>query len=63
MHKSVALPGGGLILQATETPAEYDETAMREVFRAVARALPPGLPKRLPGSNIQVVFENATTAG
>lgn len=63
MHRTASLPGGGLILQATATPAEYDEAAVCKVFRAVAQALPPGLPKQPPARNLQVVFEDASTVG
>ncbi|WP_405392521.1 DUF3396 domain-containing protein [Streptomyces sp. NBC_01102] len=54
------LRDGGLLLQATETLAGYDDDRMREVFRALAPVLPPGMPGRDPGrDDLRVVFEDA----
>ena len=60
-HAVRELRGGGLLLQATETLAGYDDRAMREVFRALAPVLPPGIPVDDPArENLRVVFEDAS---
>ncbi|WP_345564630.1 hypothetical protein [Streptomyces plumbiresistens] len=60
-HAVRELPGGGLLLQATETLAGYDDRAMREVFRALAPVLAPGIPGDDPARpNLRVVFEDAS---
>ncbi|MGW1721939.1 hypothetical protein ACWCQK_03255 [Streptomyces sp. NPDC002306] len=59
-HAVRALSGGGLLLQATETLAGYDEHALRAVFRALAPVLPPGMPDQDPARPApRVVFEDA----
>ncbi|MHC3470432.1 hypothetical protein ACYF6T_17150 [Streptomyces sp. 7R007] len=60
-HAVRELRGGGLLLQATETLAGYDDRAMRAVFRALAPALPPGIPEADPArEHLRVVFEDAS---
>ncbi|MEU8652253.1 hypothetical protein [Streptomyces sp. NPDC048737] len=60
-HAVRELRGGGLLLQATETLAGYDNQAMREVFRALAPVLPPGIPEDDPArEDLRVVFEDAS---
>ncbi|MFE6333096.1 hypothetical protein ACFVP3_08160 [Streptomyces sp. NPDC057806] len=60
-HAVRELRGGGLLVQATETLAGYDDRAMREVFRALAPVLPPGIPEHDPArENLRVVFEDAS---
>ncbi|GGT13770.1 hypothetical protein [Streptomyces chromofuscus] len=60
-HAVRELRGGGLLLQATETLAGYDDRAMREVFRALAPVLPPGIPQDDPArEHLRVVFEDAS---
>jgi hypothetical protein len=60
-HTVRELRGGGLLLQATETLAGYDDQAMREVFHALAPVLPPGIPEDDPArENLRVVFEDAS---
>ncbi|MEU9341671.1 hypothetical protein AB0D74_10665 [Streptomyces sp. NPDC048278] len=60
-HAVRELRGGGLLLQATETLAGYDDRAMREVFRVLAPVLPPGIPGDDPARpNLRVVFEDAS---
>ncbi|MFC8242444.1 hypothetical protein [Streptomyces chartreusis] len=60
-HDVRELRGGGLLLQATETLAGYDDRAMREVFRALAPVLPPGIPEDDPArENLRIVFEDAS---
>ncbi|MFV0138255.1 hypothetical protein ACLGIH_34845 [Streptomyces sp. HMX87] len=44
----VPLQGGGALLQATETMTGYSEEAMERVLRALAPALPPGMPRAHP---------------
>ncbi|MFY1690402.1 hypothetical protein [Plantactinospora sp. WMMB782] len=39
---------GGLLLRATDDPADYQADRVREVFRALAPVLPPGQPGALP---------------
>ncbi|MFE0511116.1 hypothetical protein [Streptomyces sp. NPDC058964] len=43
-HRVVPLRAGGVLLQATETPAGYTDEAMERVFRALAPVLPEGEP-------------------
>ncbi|MET7743253.1 hypothetical protein [Streptomyces sp. NPDC005385] len=60
-HAVRELRGGGLLLQATQTLADYDDRAMREVFRALAPVLPPGIPEHDPARpDLRVVFEDAS---
>ncbi|WP_046731611.1 hypothetical protein [Streptomyces humi] len=60
-HAVRELRGGGLLLQATETLAGYDDRAMREVFRALAPVLPPGIPGDDPARpGLRVVPEDAS---
>ncbi|MGW1540888.1 hypothetical protein ACWCPM_11710 [Streptomyces sp. NPDC002309] len=60
-HAVRELRGGGLLLQATETLAGYDDRAMHAVFRALAPVLPPGIPEHDPArENLRVVFEDAS---
>ncbi|MEW2163086.1 hypothetical protein AB0912_08815 [Streptomyces sp. NPDC007084] len=59
-HSVRELRGGGVLLQATETLAGYDDRAMREVFHALAPVLPPGIPEDDPArEELRVVFEDA----
>ncbi|MGW2704587.1 hypothetical protein [Streptomyces sp. NPDC001340] len=44
----VPLAAGGVLLQATETLAEYSDDAMRRVFSTLAPVLPAGMPHRDP---------------
>ncbi len=58
------LRGGGVWLQATERFAEYDDAAVRRVFRVLAPVLPGGLPKPDPfavddGRTYRLVWEDA----
>jgi hypothetical protein len=54
------LAGGGVVLQAAATPAQFDHRAMWRVFRALAPVLPPGQPEPLPGyEHVRVVYEDA----
>lgn len=54
------LSAGGVILQATETLAEYDEAAMRRTFHLLAPVLPRGAPRPLPGrAPGKLVYEDA----
>jgi hypothetical protein len=56
----VPLRAGGVLLQASDTLASYDEQAMRRVFRALAPVLPVGDPRPDPGHpHARVVYENA----
>jgi len=60
-HTVRELRGGGLLLQATETLAGYDDQAMYRVFRALAPVLPPGIPGADPArADLRVVFEDAS---
>ncbi|MGP2438475.1 hypothetical protein [Streptomyces sp. JW3] len=60
-HAVRELRGGGLLLQATETLAGYDDRAMRGVFQALAPVLPPGIPEDDPArESLRVVFEDAS---
>jgi hypothetical protein len=57
------LRAGGVVLQATATLAQYDDEAMRRVFRALAPVLPAGMPRLVPGyEHVRVVYEDAHTA-
>ncbi|MFC8075080.1 hypothetical protein ACFUN8_06035 [Streptomyces sp. NPDC057307] len=59
-HDVRELTGGGLLLQAGDTLAGYDERRMYAVFRALAPVLPPGLPSSAPARpEPRVVFEDA----
>lgn len=54
------LRAGGVVLQATATLPQYDDEAMRRVFRALAPVLPPGTPRPVPGyEDVRVVYEDA----
>jgi hypothetical protein len=54
------LRAGGVLLQASDTIAGYDEQAMRRVFRVLAPVLPVGAPRRDPDHpRARVVYENA----
>ncbi|MEV0718477.1 type VI immunity family protein [Asanoa sp. NPDC050611] len=54
------LAAGGVLLQATPTPAEFDSAAMRRLFRLLAPVLPAGRPRPLPGwEGLPVVLEDA----
>ncbi|MEU3922857.1 hypothetical protein [Streptomyces sp. NPDC029004] len=44
-HRVVPLTGGGVVLQATRTVAEYSDDAVRRVFEALHPVLPPGIPQ------------------
>lgn len=60
-HTVRELRCGGMLLQATETLAGYDDRAMRGVFRALAPVLPPGIPEDDPArEHLRVVFEDAS---
>ncbi|MFF5450312.1 hypothetical protein ACFY40_03560 [Streptomyces sp. NPDC012950] len=51
----------GLLLQATETLADYDHPHMKAVFHALAPVLPPGTPEEAPDRpDLRVVFEDAS---
>ncbi|WP_405987000.1 hypothetical protein [Streptomyces sp. NBC_00872] len=59
-HAVRELRGGGLLLQASDTLAGYDEQRTYAVFRALAPVLPPGMPDRHPARpDPRVVFEDA----
>ncbi|MEU0523910.1 hypothetical protein [Streptomyces niveus] len=59
-HAVRELERGGLLLQATETLAGYDDRSMHAVFRALAPVLPPGMPGYRPTRpDPRVVFEDA----
>jgi hypothetical protein len=47
-RRVIPLRSGGMLLQSTETLAEYSEHTMERVFEALAPALPPGMPKEHP---------------
>lgn len=55
------LPSGGLWLQATESFSDYNDEAMKRVFKALAPVLPEGLPKPDPFDDIprRLVWEDA----
>jgi hypothetical protein len=58
-----SLRAGGVVLQATATLSQYDDEAMRRVFRALAPVLPAGMPRLVPGyEHVRVVYEDAHTA-
>ncbi|MEV6614769.1 hypothetical protein AB0N31_13050 [Streptomyces sp. NPDC051051] len=59
-HAVRPLRAGGLLLQASETLAGYDDRHMEAVFRALAPVLPPGLPGEDPGRSTRVVREDAS---
>ncbi|MCI3276574.1 hypothetical protein [Streptomyces cylindrosporus] len=60
-HAVRELRCGGLLLQATETLAGYDDRAMRAVFHTLAPVLPPGIPQDDPARpDLRVVFEDAS---
>jgi hypothetical protein len=55
-----ALPSGDVFLQATPTPQEFDEDALRRVWVALAPVLESGLPRQAPGfEHFEVVLEDA----
>jgi hypothetical protein len=54
---------GGLLLRATEDPAEWNDDAVRRVFEAVRPALPPGQPRQPQFETItNVVMSDAHSA-
>lgn len=57
---------GAALLRATELLEQYDDEAMRRVFRALSPALPPGKPRPLPDGGGQfpprIVYEDASDA-
>lgn len=54
------LPGGNVLLKATEDPREFDEVALEAVWRALAPALPRGLPRKPAGyEDVEVVERDA----
>jgi hypothetical protein len=57
------LSGGGALLRATETFDNYDDEAMRRVFRTLAPVLPAGLPREpsAPSTRrrMRLVYEDA----
>ncbi|MFH9471451.1 hypothetical protein ACH4LT_29905 [Streptomyces clavifer] len=58
-HTVRELRGGGLLLEAAATLADYDDDRMRVVFHALAPVLPPGMPGRNPGrDDLRVVFQD-----
>ena len=58
-----SLTSGDVLLLATATPQEFDETALRRVWSAVAPILPPGPPRRVTGyERNEVVLEDGTEA-
>lgn len=62
-HRSERLSSGGYWLLATPRHEEYDEEAMRKVWRSLAPCLRPALPKRraprLGAPPVPVVYEDA----
>jgi hypothetical protein len=63
-HEVAPLRGGGIWLLATADYRDYDEAAMRRVFRALAPVLPAGLPNRIEklaeqGRDYRIVYEDA----
>jgi hypothetical protein len=55
---------GGLLLRATEDPADWTEEAARRVFEAVRLVLPPGQPQQPEFETItHVVMADAHPAG
>jgi hypothetical protein len=54
-----ALAGGGAVLVATKSPANYGPAAAARVFAAVAPVLPPGQPRPLPGIDLDLVVLRA----
>ncbi|MBT1097349.1 hypothetical protein [Streptomyces sp. Tu102] len=62
-HAVRELRCGGLLVQATETLAGYDDRAMHQVFTALAPVLAPGIPEEDPArENLRIVFEDASGA-
>lgn len=56
------LTAGGALVLAASTPVEYDDVAMKGLFRTLAPVLPPGKPKPVFGyEHIRVVYEDVTT--
>ncbi|TDD58902.1 hypothetical protein E1263_17110 [Kribbella antibiotica] len=56
------LASGDVLLLATATPQEFDQEALRRVWRALAPVLPPGKPKVKVGyERNEVVLEDAAT--
>ncbi|MEU0094482.1 hypothetical protein [Kribbella sp. NPDC006257] len=54
------LESGDVLLQATESPREFDDDALCLAWIALAPILPPGLPKLSPGyERNEVILENA----
>ncbi len=54
------LSGGNVLLKATEDPREFDEAALEAVWRALASALPRGLPRKPAGyEDVEVVERDA----
>jgi len=63
-HEVVPLAHGGVLLRATDAPADYRADRVRSVFRALAPILPPGQPCDLPGHDLsRVVFADARQPG
>ncbi|WP_175439257.1 hypothetical protein [Streptomyces vilmorinianum] len=44
-HRVIPLSGGGVVLQATPTVADYADDAVHRVFLALRDVLPPGMPQ------------------
>ncbi|MFF7209204.1 hypothetical protein ACFZAU_01545 [Streptomyces sp. NPDC008238] len=60
----IPLRSGGALLQASETLADYTDDAMRRVFEALARILPPGDPSSDPAfPEARFVPEDASRFG
>ncbi|GAB2573087.1 hypothetical protein [Kribbella endophytica] len=58
------LPGGNVLLKATRDPREFDERALEAVWRALAPALPRGLPRKPAGyEDVEVVERDAADVG
>jgi hypothetical protein len=56
------LAGGGAVLRATPTPADFDDAAMRRLFRLLAPVLPPGEPKRpWLSEGLRLIYQDATS--
>ncbi|MFJ3813374.1 hypothetical protein [Streptomyces sp. NPDC090056] len=60
-HAVRELRAGGLLLQSTETLADYDRPHLEAVFHALAPVLPPGTPDEAPGRpTLRLTFEDAS---
>ncbi|NEA31693.1 hypothetical protein [Streptomyces sp. SID13031] len=54
------LDSGDVLMLATAIPREFDQEALRRVWRAVAPVLPPGLPEVTVGyEHNEVIYEDA----